>query len=173
MKAHEDQHRREVPFVEGDLVWLSSRNFKWRYGTRKFSPKWLGPFKITAAINEVAFKLLLPEEWKIHNVFHASLLKPFVPGTRYKAPGPCDFDEDGTPLWEVETILTHKTHKNGKRSYLVAWKDFGNEYVSWRNESDLKDCSELLREYNSRPDSHLELGQVSDTCEDMVEEQFD
>lgn len=133
------------------------------------APRWLGPFKIVAAINEVSFRLCLPEEWKMHNVFHASLLKPFVTGTRYKAPEPSGYDDDGVPRWELETILKHRNHKNGTRSYLVAWKHFGPEYASWQSESCLKDCVKLIQEYHARLDSQP-LGQVDDTCEDMDED---
>ena len=168
-KARFDSHVKEIPFVEGDLVWLSSRNFKWRYGTKKFCPKWLGPFKIIGAIGEVSFKLKLPSEWKVHNVFHASLLKPFVPGTRYKAPEPSSMDEDGVPVWDLECVLKHKdSTSGGTRSYLVAWSNFGPEYASWLSEGALADARELIQDYWARVEPHPMLGQA-EACVDMEE----
>jgi hypothetical protein len=37
--------------------------------------KFLGQFKVLEKINSVTFKLKLPISYKIHNVFHSSLLK--------------------------------------------------------------------------------------------------
>ena len=168
-KTRFDSHVREVPFVEGDQVWLSSKNFNWKFGTKKFCPKWLGPFKVIGAIGEVAFKLRLPEEWRMHNVFHASLLKPFVPGTRYKAPRPAYIDEDGIPVWDLECVLKHKDPTNsGSRSYLVAWKNFGPEYASWLSEGALVDARELIQDYWARVEPHPMLGQA-EACVDMEE----
>ena len=35
----------------------------------------MGPFKIIEVIGQQAYRLSLPEDWKIHLVFHMSLLK--------------------------------------------------------------------------------------------------
>ena len=37
-----------------------------------------GPFEIKEVIGPVTYPLKLPETWKIHNVFHATLLRPYV-----------------------------------------------------------------------------------------------
>jgi hypothetical protein len=37
-----------------------------------------GPFKIKEVLGLVTYRLKLPTTWKIHNVFHAVLLKPYV-----------------------------------------------------------------------------------------------
>lgn len=170
MKSSKDDKRRDIPFVEGDLVWLSSKNFSWKYGTKKFLPKWLGPFKIVGTVGEVSFRLCLPEEWKIHNVFHASLLKPFNEGTRYKAPQPTEVDEEGTPVWELDTIITHRGGVDGKpKQYLVAWKGFSPEYSSWLSEGALSGAKDLLQEYYGRLHPHPMLGQASDACVDNME----
>ena len=139
-------------------------------GPRNFvQTKWLGPFKIIGAIGEVSFKLKLPSEWKVHNVFHASLLKPFVPGTRYKAPEPSSMDEDGVPVWDLECVLKHKdSTSGGTRSYLVAWSNFGPEYASWLSEGALVDARELIQDYWARVEPHPMLGQA-EACVDMEE----
>ena len=63
-----------TPFQLGDRVWLDSRNLKMNHNT-KISPQWEGPFKITNVIRPVMYQLELPCSWRIHNLFHATLLQ--------------------------------------------------------------------------------------------------
>ena len=87
-RAREDTRRRDYAFHEGDKVWLSSRNFQWKAGSRKLAPKWLGPFPVQEVLGPVSYKLELPHDWRMHPVFHASLLKPFEQAPDYQAPQP-------------------------------------------------------------------------------------
>ena len=41
------------------------------------APKREGPFKIEDVLGPVTYQLKLPESWKIHKVFHATLLRPY------------------------------------------------------------------------------------------------
>ena len=50
--------------------------------------KWMGPFKVVQRVNDVAYELELPKPWKIHKVFHVSLLKPYHKGGRHQPPPP-------------------------------------------------------------------------------------
>ena len=88
MMQRENKKRRDHHFLEGDMVYLSSKNLSWKHGTKKMCPRWMGPFKVLEVKGPVTYKLQLPEEWKIHNVFHSSLLKPVPEGTRYHFPEP-------------------------------------------------------------------------------------
>ena len=56
---------------------LNAKNLKFNHGIKKLSPKFVGPFLVVKEINKVAFKLKLPNNWKVHPVFHCSLLRPF------------------------------------------------------------------------------------------------
>ena len=44
------------------------------------APKWEGLFEIEEVLGPVTYQLKLPATWRIHNVFHAILLKPYQRG---------------------------------------------------------------------------------------------
>ena len=69
--------RHYLGFKEGDRVWLKGTNLRLSHPSTKLVPRRYGPFTITKAISPVVFRLKLPSTWKIHNMFHASLLTPY------------------------------------------------------------------------------------------------
>lgn len=76
-KIFANQRRLEpLSFKIGDQVWLSSTNIKRTRLTTKLSEKKLGTFEINSMVSKSSFQLKLPSSWKIHPVFHVSLLKP-------------------------------------------------------------------------------------------------
>ena len=62
----------------GHKVWLEAKNLPVPYGTVKLAPRQYGPFTITQVVSPVAYRLQLPPSWKIHPVFHASLLTSYT-----------------------------------------------------------------------------------------------
>jgi hypothetical protein len=63
-------------FKEGDKVWLEGSHLKLPYETMKLTPRRYA-FHITTKISDVAYCLKIPDKWKIHNLFHTSLLMPY------------------------------------------------------------------------------------------------
>jgi len=66
-----------TPFKKGEQVWLDGRNLKIGYLSRKLAPKREGPITITEVLGPVTYRLKLPNQWRIHDIFHASLLSPY------------------------------------------------------------------------------------------------
>ena len=75
-KHFADAKRAPLTLSAGQRVLLSSKNIKIATtGTPKLLPRYLGPFSVVRLIGTAAVKLDIPAHWKIHNVFHVSLLK--------------------------------------------------------------------------------------------------
>nr|CAG8540002.1 14373_t:CDS:2 [Entrophospora candida] len=75
------QERQAKYSNQRDKVLLSTRHITTPIDknrpTKKLSPKYMGPYTIIAVISTTAYKLDLPENLKIHPVFHVSLLKHY------------------------------------------------------------------------------------------------
>ena len=145
-----------MSFKKGDKVWLEAKNLKIPYASRKLAPKREGPFIIDKVMGPVTCKLKLPLKWKIHPVFHISLLTPYhetqVHGENFLEPPPDLIDNE--PEWEVEVILVHKM-KGGTKGkpnmvYLVKWKGYASSDNTWEPERNLKHAEEILNKYKRR-----------------------
>src|ERR1700721_219401 len=123
-----------IPFKKGDRVWLDSRNLKTIYH-KKMKPKREGPFLITEVLGPVTYRLQLPATWRIHNVFHAALLRSYkenkIYGRNFTEPPP--ELEEGEEVYEVETILNHRKRGRGYQ-YFVKWRGYPISDASWEPE---------------------------------------
>ena len=139
-----------TPFKLGDKVWLDTRNIKTNYH-KKIGPKREGPFKITKVIGLVTYQLKLPTTWKIHPVFHATLLRQYkemdVYGANFPRPPP-DLVR-GEEVYKVEQILKHRRRGRGYQ-YYVAWKGYPISEASWEPEYVFSDDRDLLTSYKLR-----------------------
>lgn len=72
-------HRRDESFIEGNWVYVKLRPHRQHYVVHrvhaKLSPRLYGLFQIIKRVGLVAYRLRLPEEALVHQVFHASQLK--------------------------------------------------------------------------------------------------
>ena len=145
-KAYADSRfRRPHTFEEGDMVLLSTKNLNFKTGVKKLHPKYIGPFKIEKKIGRFgnACKLALPNTYRIHPVFHVSLLRPFTPGASNIPVPPEPEIVDGVPFYSAEKILSHRVRKSGKRKiheYLIKWQGFDDTYNSWEPRKNLTDA---------------------------------
>ena len=69
--------QRFTPWKVGDKVWLEATHLHLHYPSKKLAPKHHGPFEITQVLSPLIYHLHLPPTWKIHDVFHATLLSPY------------------------------------------------------------------------------------------------
>ena len=98
------------------------------------------------------YRLKLPHSWKIHPVFHVSLLRPAHidsslhpdPTTDQSRPPP-DLIK-GIEEYEVNRILDHH-HGKRRRQYLVKWKGYPESEATWEKASDLKHAPDAVHDY--------------------------
>jgi hypothetical protein len=116
-KKQADRRQKDHPnFKVGDKVWLLRKNIATTHPCAKLD--YIGPFKIAKLVGLVACQLELPPQFKIHNVFHVSLLKPYyenpIPERHRKPPAPeklkakksLKFGRSWTPRRFVESSCT-------------------------------------------------------------------
>ena len=113
----------------GDKVMLLTRNIRQLRPSKKLADRYLRPFEVVAVIGThgQAYKLKLPLTYRIHPVFHVSILEPYHPRTNVSDEMPASIDIVGESgeFWEVETILAHRDkNKSIGREYYVRWKGF-------------------------------------------------
>uniref|UniRef100_A0A8C5Q2S0 Uncharacterized protein n=1 Tax=Leptobrachium leishanense TaxID=445787 RepID=A0A8C5Q2S0_9ANUR len=152
-KVYADQKRSPPPaYALGNKVWLATKNIKLHCPSRKLGPKFIGPFPITKIISPTAVQLSLPESYKIHPVFHVSLLRlasedPF-PGRIPPRPGPVSSDDD---RYEVKDLLDSRIRRN-KLEYLVRWKGYGSDEDSRVLASEVSAPALIRRFHKRHPD---------------------
>lgn len=145
-------------FKDGDWVLLRFEKARLRKkkGKERLYPKlshrFYGPFQILESINDVSYRLVLPDTWKINNAFRVSLLRPL------KGEPPIDPIQEEQPEVEEteeilvpEQILSHKdrvTRGKTTRSYLVKFKDYSPMDAQWMTSGELQDSSDLVKLYD-------------------------
>jgi transposase InsO family protein len=79
-KSHYDLRRRSArAYKPNDLIWLEVTNLKEVRPSKKLSAKRYGPFKILAKVGESAYRIELPDNWRLlHPIFNESLLTPYT-----------------------------------------------------------------------------------------------
>ena len=120
---------------------------------RKLVQRMIGPFEVIERINPMVYRLRLPDTYSMHPVFNLEHLKKYIPspdefGERTELPPTRELR--ASEEYEVEAILGHRLvgkKKANRRMFLVRWKDYGPADDSWVSEYDLRNSSQLKRDY--------------------------
>ena len=118
VKARLDQTRKEVLFKPGDLVWLHMRPERFPEERKsKLSPRGTGPFRVLEKINDNAYILDLPPEFKISHTFNVSDLSPFIADDGVLRPEPFQGGgNDAAIQIEVPVVRRGPTTRSGTRA---------------------------------------------------------
>ena len=103
-------------------------------------------------LSPIDYQLTLPEQWKIHDVFHVDLLTPYreteFHGPNYDRPPP-DLVE-GEEQYEVEQILDECIYGRWKKKqYVVKWKGYPDSDNQWLDAKELGNAQELIAEFHN------------------------
>jgi hypothetical protein len=143
------------PYQEQDRVWLEATNLKTTHPTAKLASKRYRPFTIKKRVSDVVFQLELPLQWKIHDVFHASLLTPYVEtelhGPNFPEP-PLEITE-GDPEFEVKQIIgSRRIERKKTLQYKIRWKGYSPAHDSWELAIQVH-ALELIKEFQKNKSS--------------------
>lgn len=132
-RRHYDAHHRALAFGVGDWVWLRllHRNAQSQVpgGRKKLGPKYAGPFQVLERIGPVAYRLQLPDDARIHDIFHVGVLKPFIgtPPSTVPALPPM---QHGRPLLQPERVL-RSSLRRGVWHVQVQWAGLPATEATW------------------------------------------
>ena len=115
-------------------------------------------------LGPLTYQLQLPPQWKIHDVFHTTLLIPYhetkAHGPNFAYPPPDTVE--GEEQWKVKVITQHKKYRRkvkGKLQhykFLIKWEGYPTSTSSWKLEENLEGTQEILTKYpHLLPTSHL------------------
>ncbi|GKE88964.1 retrotransposable element Tf2 [Tanacetum coccineum] len=144
MKAQADKNRSEREFLVGDWVYLKlqpHRQVSMRMGKfSKLSPKYYGSFQVQATIGAVAYKLALPTQAQIHDVFHVSQLKRSK-GQQLQVGVLPQCDSTGMIQAQPVAILDRRLGKVGNAAgvfVLVQWSNSEPADATWEPIEDIQ-----------------------------------
>lgn len=156
-EEHANRHRQPAPqYKVGDQVYLSSRNIRTLRPSKKLDWKQLGPYPIIEKVSSHAYRLQLPANMKIHNVFHVNLLRPNsedpLLGQELIPPPPVLVE--GELKWQVEDVIRHRFTRHDGHEYLVRWKGWDENDNTWEPFDHVKHLTDLLWSFHQRHTSH-------------------
>ena len=145
----------------GDQVWLEGRHLRTNQPMAKLAPRCHGPFPIVQVMSPVNYRLQLPMQWSIHDVFHTDLLTPYretpTHGANYQHLPPDLID--GVEEFEVEKVLDLCRHGRGcKLQYLIKWKGYPDSDNQWVNRDDVKESLDAIWDFKrSNPNREVHI----------------
>ncbi|XP_035540223.1 uncharacterized protein LOC118344209 [Juglans regia] len=115
-----------------------------RFGKKgKLSLRYVGPFEILDRIGPVAYRVALPPALSgVHNVFHVSMLRKYVPDPTHVIDyEPLQFQENLTYTEEPIRIVERKDQVLRNRTIplvKVVWKNHSISEASWELEEEMQ-----------------------------------
>ncbi|XP_026396852.1 uncharacterized protein LOC113291544 [Papaver somniferum] len=145
IKSQADKIRTERSFVVGDWVYLRLQPYRQTSVQRrrnfKLSAKFFRPYQIKAKVGQVAYKLKLPADSKIHPTFHVSQLKPKLgEGTLTQTTLPQLSKEGDMKIRPLQVLDTRVIKKNNcsVKQVLIQWEGMVNSEATWEDKKSIE-----------------------------------
>ena len=145
-KSYADSRRRDLQFEVDDMVFLKVAPWRGviRFRQRgKLAPRYIGPYRILERVGPGAYRLELPVELeRIHNVFHVSMLRKYMPDPSHvmEAP-PVELSENLTFTTQPVAIVGRSARQLRHRQIplvRVVWRSDRFEEETWETEDHMK-----------------------------------
>jgi hypothetical protein len=108
----------------------------------KLAARYCGSFEILERIGPIAYMITLPASMSIHNVFHVSLLKKYIPDANHVIDwNVIQVDQEGAFQVHLVRILDRKIKQLWNRAIelvKVQWTWYGPEDATWENEDAMR-----------------------------------
>ena len=107
-------------------------------------------------VGKQAYKLKLSKKWRVHNVFHVSLLEQDTTrkGRVSKKVPELDVGNKNSEKYKVEAIWDSAVYANKLKSgylpglyYLIAWKGYSKEENTWESLSTVQHLKKLISSF--------------------------
>ena len=121
----------------------------------------VGPFEVVEKVGKLAYRLRLPDGWKIHPVISIVHLEPAKedPFDREVAPPP-PMEVEGEEWWTIETIIRRAMRGRGRNRrvhYLLRWKGYGPEFDEWLLVEEMEHSGALVEEFEARHRDQMDV----------------
>ena len=167
LKLQKRVHDKEVKpwsYTPGKKVWLNSKIIKSKWN-HKLEAKFFGPFRVLYLIGKQAYKLELPRNWKICDVFHMSLLKQdIIRKKRMNKFSALEFEPGNNKEYEMDAIWDTTVYINEADrhlpglNYLVVWKSYPEEENTWEPSLVVMHLRKMVSTFHK---DHLEMSTVT------------
>ncbi|KAI5437571.1 hypothetical protein KIW84_023620 [Lathyrus oleraceus] len=145
MASYANKKRRDVRFQVGEWVFLKLRPHRQQSVVKRINKKlaarFYGSFKVIGKVGEVAYRLQLPDQSRIHPVFHVSLLKKAVGDYQVLGELPKDLELiDDSDVYPEKVMGSRVTMKGGVtvQQSLIKWRHKTWEDVTWEDNAVLQ-----------------------------------
>ncbi|GJX68799.1 putative reverse transcriptase domain-containing protein [Tanacetum coccineum] len=145
-KIYADLRRKPLKFQVGDKVTLKVSPWKGviRFSKRgKLNPRYIGPLKIIAKVETVAYQLELPEQLsRVHHIFHVSNLKKCLSDETLAIPlNEIQIDDKLHFIEELVEMIDREVRRL-KQSCIpfvkVRWNSIRGPEFTWKREDEMQ-----------------------------------
>ena len=157
-KLQKQAHNKGVKpqnYAPGNKVWLSSKYLKIKRNC-KLEAKFLSIFRVLHPVGKQAYKLKLPKKWRIHDVFHVSLLEQDITKKKRVNDTQLDFESKASnnkkyevnSIWDSAVYAKELAGQLPELYYLVLWKEYPEKKNTWEPALTIQHLWRLVTAYH-------------------------